>query len=553
MTDRPEENPSDNVLEISDPDALRTLRRQIQRQVQQPAEAFTIDGRTFSFEAPLSTGLAIGGFVALETEAGVEYLGQVSSLEAAEREGPRLTIELDTDLSSYIAGGSISSGETRILIRHLRGTGNVLGRVEEGARVRSTTQSDTFAAASMRPAERSVLEAFLGAGSHGGRAALDVGALALGEDPPRVALQGDGLNRHTFLCGQSGSGKTHSLGLVLERVLQLTSLRFVVLDPNSDYVRLGEIRPAERVLGATGSRSYEELAGLHRAAAAGLRIVRPSAAGDRSAAALRVAFGDLARDEQAAVLQLDPLTDREEYSTFWHMADALGESRYTLTDVKAVASRLLSHESRQVALRIENLGIGDWSIWAGPGEESAADLLDSDDWRALVVDVAALESADERAAVAVATLGRLWSHRADRRPVLIVIDEAHNVCPAEPVSPLQQRATELCIAIAGEGRKYGLYLLLSTQRPQKLHPNVLSQCENLMLMRMNSLADLGNVAETFSFVPRGLLEEATRFRLGECALAGRIVPTPLRARLGGRISEEGGADLPTTWAEPTAS
>ncbi len=43
-------------------------------------------------------------------------------------------------------------------------------------------------------------------------------------------------------CGQSGSGKTYSLGLVLERLLVGTSLRMVILDPNSDYVRLSEVR-----------------------------------------------------------------------------------------------------------------------------------------------------------------------------------------------------------------------------------------------------------------------------------------------------------------------
>ncbi|MET8776363.1 hypothetical protein AB0H49_16015 [Nocardia sp. NPDC050713] len=34
--------------------------------------------------------------------------------------------------------------------------------------------------------------------------------------------------------------------------------------------------------------------------------------------------------------------------------------------------------------------------------------------------------------------------------------------------------------IAAEGRKYGLWLLLSTQRPSKVHPGILSQCDNLL-------------------------------------------------------------------------
>ena len=104
--------------------------------------------------------------------------------------------------------------------------------------------------------------------------------------------------------------------------------------------------------------------------------------------------------------------------------------------------------------------------------------------------------------------------------MLIVVDEAHNVCPARPEDPLTAIATEHAVRIAGEGRKFGLYLLVSTQRPQKVHENVLSQCDNLLLMRMNSLADLG-------YARRGLL-----VRAAEPARAGDDVPARGVARRG---------------------
>ena len=59
-----------------------------------------------------------------------------------------------------------------------------------------------------------------------------------------MALVPNRLNRHTFWCGQSGSGKTYALGVLLERVLLTTRLPMVVFDPNSDFVRLGETSPA---------------------------------------------------------------------------------------------------------------------------------------------------------------------------------------------------------------------------------------------------------------------------------------------------------------------
>ena len=132
--------------------------------------------------------------------------------------------------------------------------------------------------------------------------------------------------------------------------------------------------------------------------------------------------------------------------------------------------------------------------------------------------------------------------------MLVVIDEAHNVCPQTPDDPVTALVTEHAIRIAAEGRKFGLYLLVSTQRPQKVHENVLSQCDNLMVMRMNSLADLGFVGDVFSFVPPSLLERATAFRQGEALVAGKIASHPSFVRFGARVAEEGGSDIPADWA-----
>ncbi len=71
-------------------------------------------------------------------------------------------------------------------------------------------------------------------------------------------------------------------------------------------------------------------------------------------------------------------------------------------------------------------------------------------------------------------------------------------------------------------------------------------------MRMNSLGDVGVLAETFSFVPPALLEQATGFTLGQALLAGKISPTPTLAKIEGRLSVEGGGDVDSSWAEAPA-
>ena len=152
-----------------------------------------------------------------------------------------------------------------------------------------------------------------------------------------------------------------------------------------------------------------------------------------------------------------------------------------------------------LAERIENLGILEWDVWARD-RPSAVDVMNSGA-RITVMDLGGFEDPAEPLAVSLEMLDSLWENRQSRTPTLIVIDEAHNVCPAEPGNALASAVVNRLIQIAAEGRKFGLWLLLSTQRPSKLHPQVLSQCDNLALMRMNSPADVAELGRTLRLHP----------------------------------------------------
>ena len=455
--------------------------------------ATSVDGRRLTFQTSLH-GLEFeaGGYVSIEG-GNSSGLGQVLSLELRTQD---------------MAG----PGLPQVSIRAGGGEGVVL----DG-------DGRPFHDALVRPAPPEGVAAWLER-VRPEHASLDVGELALVPGVP-FALDGGGFGRHTFLCGQSGSGKTYSLGVLLERLLMETSLRVVVLDPNSDYVRLGE------------ARADADPAALERyAAVAGSVAVRSGTTGDDR---IGVRFRELSPAHQAALLRLDPLADREEYAEL----TALLEDEH----IRGVAD-LEQVESSALRLRARNLGVEGLGIWPGPEEASLiAELEDPEGPRCLVVDLGSLGTREEQAVVAGAVLERLWRRRAKREPVAIVIDEAHNICPAEPGDPITALATEDAIRIAGEGRKFGLYFVVVTQRPQKVHENVLSQCDNLLLMRMNSTADLAHVGRVFSFVPPGLIDRATTFRQGEALVAGKISSHPALVRFGARLSHEGGADV-AGWA-----
>ena len=500
-----------NPVEV-EPDGLteqlawyRDVRERIERATLPLATS--VDGRAFELQASLH-GLSLrrGAYVVLEHDGGRRF-GQITDLSSQ-----------TADVEVPGADGSNSGVRIRVAV----GTGLLLD------------QGEPFHDARIRPARPDEVSAWLAGTRHRTRASLVIGELLLAPGVP-AELDSGGLNRHTFMCGQSGSGKTYSLGLLLERVLAETTLRIVILDPNSDYVGLGRLRDGADPTRAEGYRTVPD----------DVAVWSNEPGADRL---LRMRFAELDTRTQGAVLGLDPIADRDEYAV---LTDLLRGNEHGTPVITGLDELIGSSNpgAQQLGMRALNLGVFDWSVWS-PTEPSLLQELKEPTSRCVVVDLGSLESLEEQRVVAEAVLASLWTLRRSREPVLVVIDEAHNICAAEPSDPVSVLSTEKAVQIAAEGRKYGLYLLVSTQRPNKVHENVVSQCDNLLLMRMNSMADVADLSRLFSFVPAGLMAGAPSFGLGQALATGRIFPQGAAyVQMGDRVSQEGGADIPTTWAQ----
>ena len=355
------------------------------------------------------------------------------------------------------------------------------------------------------------------------------GDLPFGWDTERevpFAIDARRLNRHTFWVGQSGSGKTYALGVLLEQVLLRTGLPLLVLDPNSDFVRLSEPRPGV---------DPEQAAALSRI---DVRVLRSGG----SETPLRTRFVDLSPAAKAAVLRIDPVVDAVEYSALLRAGrDAADGLFSTPAELTTALRRLDDVGAHALAMRVENLGILDWDLWAWGGD-AATDVVEERP-AATVLDLGGFRHAGEAQIAALCALEHLWQHKDERRAVLIVLDEAHNLCPATPRTAVEVALTEQVIQIAAEGRKYGLWLLLSTQRPTKIHPNVLTQCDNLALLRVNSPRDLDEIETVFGYAPAELVRRSPQFRQGQALLAGGFARTPTVVQVGDRLTLEGGSDV----------
>jgi DNA helicase HerA-like ATPase len=205
------------------------------------------------------------------------------------------------------------------------------------------------------------------------------------------------------------------------------------------------------------------------------------------------------------------------------------------------------------------------------GKKDISELLseqfftDNESCQLATIDLQSLRYEEERLLVVNRILSLLWDYSKqkqaeritstdeedERVPIFVVIDEAQNFIPTSTDNPLLQKALDQLIKIAAEGRKYGTHLIVATQRPKKVHPSVLSECDNLCLLRMTSDEDLSYARSVLGYFPMELAKNSLNFKTGDALLAGGIVGyNSMIIHTAPRRTVEGGSSLSDNWARP---
>jgi hypothetical protein len=120
-----------------------------------------------------------------------------------------------------------------------------------------------------------------------------------------------------------------------------------------------------------------------------------------------------------------------------------------------------------------------------------------------------------------------------RNPWVVVLEEAHNY-----IRPRRQdEDAGLTISrdsferIAKEGRKFGLSLMVASQRPSEISPTVLSQCANYIIHRLQNPDDIGHFKDVVPSQSRRLLDQVMLFGPGEAILIGSAFHIPARVTI----------------------
>jgi Helicase HerA-like C-terminal len=110
------------------------------------------------------------------------------------------------------------------------------------------------------------------------------------------------------------------------------------------------------------------------------------------------------------------------------------------------------------------------------------------------------------------------------RPILIVLEEAHRYLGTTAARLAKESANR----IAREGRKYGVGLMLVTQRPSELPDTALAQCGTLIALRLSNATDQATVRAALPDSVSGLSSVLASLRTGEAVASGEAIALPAR-------------------------
>jgi hypothetical protein len=393
---------------------------------------------------------------------------------------------------------------------------------------------------------------------------LKLGTFVADRSADAIASGDKFFQRHAAILGSTGSGKSWAVALILERASKLNYPNIIVFDMHGEYAPL------------TNKASGGFAEGFH--------IAGPGDLGKSEEDVLYLPYWLLNRDEMLSmILDRSDQNAPNQASRFTvHVRNLKGQTldaegkasvkaTYTVDspipyDIKELLSLLNVDNTTKGIGKNNALVKGEWEdkltrflarleaklddrrygfMFSPPKAALEYDwlagqvlkLLKSETGSGIkVVDFSEVPA--DVLPVVTGTLARLlydvqfWMTADARTPVTLLCDEAHLYLPVrDDADAVQRQALGSFERIAKEGRKYGVSLLVVSQRPSDVSRTILSQCNNFLALRLTNETDQGVIKRLMPDSLVGLTSILPLLDIGEALLLGDAVLLPTRIKL----------------------
>lgn len=124
-----------------------------------------------------------------------------------------------------------------------------------------------------------------------------------------------------------------------------------------------------------------------------------------------------------------------------------------------------------------------------------------------------------------------WTEREQRHPIALFCDEAHLYIPSNSANNVDVAANQAFERIAKEGRKYGVGLVVISQRPSEVNRTVMSQCNNFIALRLTNIEDQSVVKRLLPDSLGNFADLLPILDIGEALVVGDASLLPSRIRI----------------------
>jgi len=357
--------------------------------------------------------------------------------------------------------------------------------------------------------------------------------------PVHVSL--NGFRRHVAILAQTGAGKSYTTGVLLEELIK-KGATVVVIDPHADYVFLSRTEDNQRFEyhnrifvfrnpNSTGRYAKEDIDNL---AEYTIKFAELSSSEICSILGIPPSYRKIIRAVDEAIKQLkEDITKRDSYEPkdLIEMLDLMASDNKKNSELKEGAFRAKIFAKKLEKLKVfGNVSTSIKNILK-PAQISVIDLSGLND-----------ESMDFIASRLLSEIYYEVINGEFKYPVFIVIEEAHKFVPPKTAVPFSY-SRDIINTIASEGRKFGIFLILISQRPSKIDSDSLSQCNSQIILRITNPLDQNAVRQSSERVSEELLEDLPGLNVGEAVIVGELVRVPVVVKIRDRVTKEGGSDI----------
>lgn len=385
------------------------------------------------------------------------------------------------------------------------------------------------------------------------------------------------VTEHFAVLAMTGAGKSYTVGRVIERLVALNNGTIVVFDPHGEYGKAlekgklqfnDEAAKTEDPRDSTSLRVIKESFERLQEAGAGIVVYTPQIQSFRHKYAgvnkeLALQFDHFEMDDISTILPgltepqqrvldvairywrtVDNTEPRDINRLRYYLSDGLDDLRQWDELSQAEASALNGRSAAVASMKLSRV-LSEAQAFYSAALAEPTNIYDmvgrpSDkQGRLVIVDLQGLSDTAKQIITALISSEILQaaSSKSDPiRPCMLIYEEGHNFAPSGQ-SAVSHRIIR---KIAGEGRKFGVGFAVVSQRPSKLDPDVTSQCNTLVIMRLKNPDDQRFIARTSDMISQAELDELPSLSTGEALVFGRSITAPLLVKVGTKTLTHGG-------------